>query len=113
MGVESASFQGFVNDNRFETYFDANSAYYDGAHGIGVQKVTSNCNVATLISFVLYLVRLIASHLAEYSYFTIFSYIYIYFHSLVKYMKTVASFQTSIHVRISISNFVYTHAQQN
>ena len=33
----------------------------DGAHGIGVQKVTSNCNVSTLISFVLYLVRRLAS----------------------------------------------------
>ena len=35
----------------------------DGAHGIGVQKVTSNCNVATLISslFSLYLARRLAS----------------------------------------------------
>ena len=35
----------------------------DGAHGIGVQKVTLNCNVATLISslFSLYLARRLAS----------------------------------------------------
>ena len=35
----------------------------DGAHGIGVQNVTSNCNVLTLNSsfFSLYLVRRLAS----------------------------------------------------
>ena len=34
----------------------------DGAHSIGVQNVTSNCNVATLISFIfsLYLARRLA-----------------------------------------------------
>ena len=34
----------------------------DGAHGIGVQNVTSNCNVATLNSFFfLYLAKRLAS----------------------------------------------------
>ena len=35
----------------------------DGAHSIAVQNVTSNCNVATLISFIssLYLARRLAS----------------------------------------------------
>ena len=37
--------------------------YTDGAHGIGVQNVTSNCNVETLNSFFfpLYLARRLAS----------------------------------------------------
>ena len=35
---------------------------YDGAHGIGVQNVTSNCNVATLNSFFfIYLAKRLAS----------------------------------------------------
>ena len=35
--------------------------YIDGAHGIGVQNVTSNCKVAILFFFSLYLARRLAS----------------------------------------------------
>ena len=46
-------------------YFNSNKSFYrtDGAHGIGVQNVTSNYNVATLNSFFfsLYLAGRLAS----------------------------------------------------
>ena len=42
------SSEGVEEQNEFSQNFDL---CYDGAHGNGVQNVTSNCNAATLISF--------------------------------------------------------------
>ena len=48
------------NHKRYETIY--NKIYFDGAHSINVQNVTSNCKVTTLISFFsLYLARRLAS----------------------------------------------------
>ena len=64
--------------------------HYDGAHGIGVQNVTSKFNVATLNSFFisLYLTRHLASGETSIRFY---------------YMKT--AFLLSIHVRMVPGHF--------
>ena len=74
--------------------------YLDGAHSIGVQNVTSNWKVATLISFIfLYLARRLASGET-----------FIHWKNI---LKPFSRFQTSIKVRISVFKLVYTDTQQN